>query len=84
MASTEPSRPFLREEQRMSSDKQPTEEHCIDSNFKQGFLASIVVLLVARLGRGIAIASGVATATGLFTSMIGGLIAGWFPQEFLR
>ena len=68
----------------MSSDKQPTEEHCIGSNFKQGFPASIVVFLVTRLGRGIAIASGVAMATGLFTGMIGGLIAGWFPQEFFR
>jgi len=50
----------------------------IIGNFKNDFLASIVVFLVALpLCMGIAIASGVPVAAGLITGIVGGLIVGW-------
>ena len=47
------------------------------SHFKQDFLASIVVFLVALpLCMGIAIASGVPVAAGLITGIVGGIVVG--------
>ena len=47
------------------------------SHFKQDFLASVVVFLVALpLCMGIAIASGVPVAAGLITGIVGGIVVG--------
>ncbi len=61
----------------MSADNKSTEEHPDGSYFKQDFLASIVVFLVALpLCMGIAIASGVPVAAGLITGIVGGIVVG--------
>ncbi|MBL8234728.1 MAG: SulP family inorganic anion transporter, partial [Bryobacterales bacterium] len=55
------------------------------SLFRQDFLASVVVFLVALpLCMGIAIASGVPPAAGLLTGIIGGLIVGSFSGAPLQ
>lgn len=55
------------------------------STYKQDFLASIVVFLVALpLCMGIAIASGVPVAAGLITGIVGGLIVGWIAGAPLQ
>ena len=47
------------------------------TTFKQDFMASVVVFLVALpLCMGIAIASGVPVAAGLITGIVGGLVVG--------
>lgn len=49
----------------------------LPSTFKQDFMASVVVFLVALpLCMGIAIASGVPVAAGLITGIVGGLVVG--------
>lgn len=61
----------------MNSDDKAPAEPGNGSTFKQDFLASIVVFLVALpLCMGIAIASGVPVAAGLITGIVGGLVVG--------
>lgn len=55
------------------------------AGFRQDFLASIVVFLVALpLCMGIALASGVPVAAGLITGIVGGLVVGWFAGAPLQ
>lgn len=65
----------------MANDKPMSEKV---NSFKQDFLASIVVFLVALpLCMGIAIASGVppekAAAVGIICGIVGGLVVGFLP-----
>ena len=61
----------------MSVENQTLENSTEGNGFKQDFLASIVVFLVALpLCMGVAIASGVPVAAGLIAGIVGGIVVG--------